>query len=245
MTETRKAGRPLRVLIADDNSIVRVGLEQILSTLDDVTLVGSASNGREAVELGAALNPDVCLLDVRMPEMDGIEAARTLAQNSSVLMLTHSEESEIVQAAVLAGARGYIVYSELDPLSLEQSIRTVVGGGLLLSDIAANAFVGTLSSTGMTAANSGSTTITVPSAGPAVPLMDAPAKGSAPFGLSAREKEVMELAADGMTNKDIAAALFLSEKTVKNHINRIFTKLSAATRAEAVSVWLRTVGLSA
>lgn len=213
----------LRVLIADDNRVVRMGLEQIIDSSDGLELVGSACDGQEAIDLGERLRPDVCLLDVRMPRRDGVSAARELSQITTVVMLTHSEESEIIEDALEAGAKGYVVYHELDVEGLSHALRSVVRGSMLMSSTAADVILSNHTRRKQT----GSEHIPEHSG------------GSAPFGLSRREHEVMELAADGLTNRQIAQRLFLSEKTVKNHINRIFSKLDVANRAEAVSVWFK------
>lgn len=230
----------LRILIADDNSVVRVGLEHIIKALDDFELVAVAADGAEAIERGRETSPDICLLDVRMPGTDGIAAAAELSKISTVVMLSHSEETEIIKAAMKAGARGYVVYSEFDVENFVHNLRSVAAGSFLISQTAAGAFLppepggeALLSPTDDLTAGS------EPTAAVAVPVIG----GSAPFGLSEREREVMELIADGLTNRAIADALFLSEKTVKNHVNHIFAKLSVTTRAEAVSIWLRTVAI--
>lgn len=214
------------VLIADDNAIVRAGLRLVLDSLDGLEIIGEASDGDEAVKLSQQLHPDIALLDVRMPHMNGIEAAREISQICPTVMLTHSEDHEIIQQSISAGARGYVVYEELDATTLDSSIRLVLQGGLLLSASAASALTKTLSKTD----DLSNTT----------PRLNG---GRSPFGLSSREQEIITLAANGQKNKEIADALFLSEKTVKNHINRIFSKMDASNRAEAVSVWLRSVEL--
>ena len=126
----------LRVLIADDNRVVRMGLEQIIDSSDGLELVGSACDGQEAIDLGERLRPDVCLLDVRMPRRDGVSAARELSQITTVVMLTHSEESEIIEGALEAGAKGYVVYHELDVEGLSHALRSVVRGSMLMSSTA-------------------------------------------------------------------------------------------------------------
>lgn len=216
---------PIRVLVADDNHVVRLGLEQLLHSISGVELVGAAADGAEALELAQTCQPDICLLDVRMPVMNGIEAARRLSAEHKVVMLTHSEDSENVTAAIDAGAHGYMIYHEIDVDYLHQSLMSVIGGGMLVSATASTALMARATSA------------------PAAPAVEVADQGhSEPgdtLGLSRREVEVMDLIAEGLNNRAIAQAFFLSEKTVKNHVNRIFTKLDAATRAEAVSIWLR------
>ena len=245
----------LRVLIADDNPIVRMGHERIIEASPDLELVGSAEDGAQAIELSADAQPDICLLDLRMPGTNGIEAAQALATTYAVVMLTHSEESEVITAAMRAGARGYLIHSDLEIEHLSSALRTVAAGGLLFSPSATAVFSSAFGSA-TSQASSGSdgpspamngTAKTVVQSGPLVGTRlhgDATALFGARvdeqgFGLTRREKEVMDLIAEGYTNKRIATTFFLSEKTVKNHVNSIFSKLSVTSRAEAVSLWLR------
>lgn len=258
MSEAPEAG-PLRILIADDNSVVRVGLEHIIRALEGFELVASAANGTEAIELARETRPDVCLLDVRMPGGDGITAARALSQDSTVVMLTHSDEPEVIRSALAAGAQGYVVYSELEVDALVHNLQSVVAGSLLVSKTAASALLTAPPTDASTEEPAEETaqalvaavetegptvTVTAPSTASRRVAERTTAGGTAPFNLSAREREIMELIAEGLTNPVIASTLFLSEKTVKNHVNHIFAKLNVATRAEAVSVWLRTVVLA-
>jgi DNA-binding NarL/FixJ family response regulator len=208
---------PLRLLVADDNPVVRAGMSNLLATVPGLSVVGSAADGREALALVDHLRPDLALLDVRMPQVDGIAVAQAIAATVPVLMLTHSDEPEVIAAALAAGARGYVVHSEFDVDEIVAAIRTVAAGGVHLSPAA-----GRMLARSVSAAR--------------------PVAGSAPrrtWGLSQREQEVMDHIAEGRTNGEIARTCFLSEKTVKNHVNRIFAKLCVSSRAEAVSVWLR------
>jgi DNA-binding NarL/FixJ family response regulator len=202
----------IRVLVADDNAVIRGGLCSLLETLDDVEVVGEAGTGQEAIERTQLLDPDVVLLDVRMPVLDGVSAAATIAGRARVLMLTYSDEPEIVTAAIRAGASGYLVHGTFDPDELGTAIRTVNDGGSLLS----------------------------PDAVPGVfeALRQAPVRDDDRHGLTDREREVMELVARGRANAEIGQTLFISAKTVKNHINHIYAKLGATQRAEAIAVWL-------
>jgi DNA-binding NarL/FixJ family response regulator len=155
-----------------------------------------------------------------MPQVDGIAVAQSIAATVPVLMLTHSDEPEVIASALAAGARGYVVHSEFDVDEIVSAVRTVAGGGVHLSPAAGSILA-------QAAARSmGSAAVTA----------DSPVQT---WGLSAREQEVMDLIADGKTNGQIAKECFLSEKTVKNHVNRIFAKLMVTSRAEAVSLWLR------
>jgi DNA-binding NarL/FixJ family response regulator len=232
-----EAGSRLRVLLADDNPLVRLGLSNLLETCPEIAVVGVASNGREAVELATRALPDVVLLDVRMPEVDGIAAAAALSPRTAVLMLTHSDSPDVVSAALRAGARGYVVHTEIEVEELIVAIRTVARGGTYLSPTAGSAVTDYIlaGGAGQGAGPPGGDG-RPPPGGPALP----PVAGA--HDLSPREVEVMGLVAQGLTNRQIAAQYFLSEKTVKNHINRIFAKLAVASRAEAVSLWLRPGG---
>jgi DNA-binding NarL/FixJ family response regulator len=201
----------IRVGIADDNAVVRMGIRSLLATTDDLEVVGEAGDGAAAVALARAKKPDVMLLDVRMPKQDGVTAAVEVAAETAVVMLTYSESPEVIAASVQAGARGYLVHGQFTEVELISAIRMAARG------------LGTFSAQAMTAL-----------ANPT------PSRASlaARFGLSDREADVMELISQGAANSEIARALFISEKTVKNHINRIFAKLAANNRGHAVSLWL-------
>lgn len=217
----------IRVLIADDNSIVRMGLEHLLGTVDFVEIIASVENGALAVEVANAQRPDLCLLDVRMPVMNGIEAAREIAQVCKVLMLTHSEDAENVTAAMAGGASGYVIYDELETEYLQYTLRSVMAGAMIVSPSASSAL--------LLQHKEENSSQSLPSQSETAG--HPPANDN--FGLSKREIEVMGLVADGLNNRQIADTFFLSEKTVKNHINRIFGKMDVSSRAEAVSVWLK------
>lgn len=204
----------LRVLVADDNAVIRAGLVSLLSLDEGLSVVAEASDGEQAVRLADELRPDVVLLDVRMPRMDGIEAARVLGSRFPVLMLTYSDEPDIVHRALAAGARGYLIHGSFDTAALGQAVRGTVSGKSYLSPDAA--------------------TVLVDGARGAAPTPP----GRVSFGLSEREGEIMDLIAAGLTNGEIAKRLFLAEKTVKNHINRVFARMGARTRGEAIANWL-------
>ncbi|WP_421734650.1 response regulator [Cellulomonas sp.] len=202
------------VVIVDDNAVIRMGLRSLLDASHRIRVVGEASDGEEAVRVVRATLPDVVLLDVRMPRRDGVQVAAEVRQWCKILMLTYSDAPEIVRAAVDAGASGYLVHGEFASHELERSILAVADGSFLLSPLAAEALRTTW----------------------AIPAATAPERPD--VGLSERQREVMELIAAGRTNGEIAATCYLSEKTVKNHVNHIFARLGVRTRAEAVSVWL-------
>lgn len=217
----------IRVVIADDNGIVRMGLESLLAATDSVEVVASVEHGSLAVKAVEEFKPDLCLLDVRMPVMNGIEATKTIAKQCKVLMLTHSEDVENVTAAIANGASGYVIYSELNTDYIYQTMQSVLAGAMVMSPTASSALL----SPAPTLEQHPDKTANEPG--------NAPSSLADDFGLSRREAEVMALVADGLNNRQIAETFFLSEKTVKNHINRIFAKMNVASRAEAVSIWLK------
>lgn len=206
----------IRVLIADDNPVILVGLEALLSSHDAIDVVATADNGRDAVRAADEHSPDVVLLDVRMPLMDGIETAERLSDTAQVLMLTYSDTDDVIVRAIQAGASGYLVHGRFDPGELVDAVRTVATGGTVLSPAVAPTVFSALRTR----------TEFVP--------VD-PVQGVTP-----REREIMTLISQGLANREIAAELFVTEKTVKNHVNNIYSKLGVRTRAEAISLWLGT-----
>ncbi|PZT68685.1 DNA-binding response regulator [Streptomyces sp. SW4] len=243
---------PLRVVVADDNPVVRAGLTALLSGRDDITVVAEAADGREACEAARLHRPDLVLLDVRMPGVDGIAALPYLVGIAPVMMLTYSGESEIVREALRLGAGGYLVHGEFTAEQLVTAVRDTTRGRPHVTPTAAGALLAQLreDSAGSATAHASVPEITPPGTEDAAPLSQLqPSVGQsservdgarARFRLSAREAEIMDLIASGMTNQQIAAACFISEKTVKNHINRIFAKLHSTSRSEAAAKWLGT-----
>jgi DNA-binding NarL/FixJ family response regulator len=286
-------------VVADDNPVVRAGLTVLLSGRDDLQVVAQASDGRQAYELAQWHHPDVILLDVRMPGVDGISALPHLVRIAPVLMMTYSREAEIVHESLRLGAGGYLVHGEFTADQLVAAVRDIRAGHAPFSHTAAGALLATMraggpeggepppplpdglgtaftgpgyqpspyrpSATAHTTSGQSpqkpSTGARLPGAGhvtgseqhPSTPLLSqanmaqsssSAAAGEASrgiaAGLSQREVEVMDLIASGMTNQQIAATCFISEKTVKNHINRIFAKLHAGSRSEAIARWLGT-----
>lgn len=233
----------LRVLVADDNPVVRAGLTALLSGHDDITVVGEASDGREAQEAAQRHRPDVILLDVHMPGVDGLTALPHLTPLAPVLMLTYSGEPETTLEALRRGAAGYLVHGEFTVDQLLTAVRDASRGRPHVSPTATEALLGHLRGSGATAHAA------TPNASPneasysrTSSQLQRTMGQSTPLGahLSAREAEIMDLIATGLTNQQIAAACFISEKTVKNHINRIFAKLHSTSRAEATAKWLGT-----
>ena len=203
---------PVRVVVADDNPVVLRGLVAILSASPGVRVVGEASDGRRAVEVVRGTRPDVVLLDVQMPGEDGLSAARALAGEFRVVMLTYDEHPDVVAAALAAGAQGYLVHGRFGAEELLRAVRGTVDGESHLSP-----------SVAVHAVRHARAQLS--------PLVVGDAHGLAP-----REVEIMDLVIAGRSNAAIAATLYLSEKTVKNHLTRIFAKLGAHNRTEATAV---------
>ncbi|WP_424884753.1 response regulator [Streptomyces sp. SAI-126] len=234
---------PVRIVVADDNPVVRAGLTALLSGHADITVVAEAADGREAYEAASRHRPDVVLLDVRMPGVDGITALPYLVPIAPVLMLTYSGEPRTVQEALRGGADGYLVHGEFTVDQLVEAVRDTVRGRTHLTPTAAGALV-----TQLRDANAHVDPHLPPPVNP-IPLkglsqlqssVGQSSSDRSRSQLSAREAEIMDLIASGMTNQQIAAACFISEKTVKNHINRIFAKLHSTSRSEAAAKWLGT-----
>jgi two-component system, NarL family, response regulator LiaR len=203
---------PIHILLCDDHPIVRDGLSAILSTQDDFEVVGEASTGTEAVQKAVALKPDVILLDLEMPELDGAEALKQIriaCPTARAIVFTAFDTDERIVAAVQAGAHGYLLKG-VPRDELFKAIRVVSEGGSLLQPIIASKLLNHVRTRHEDATD-------------AEPLTD-------------REKEVLALLAQGKSNKEIAAALVISERTVKFHVSAIMGKLGAGNRTEAVSI---------
>ncbi|MFF4487191.1 response regulator [Streptomyces sp. NPDC001544] len=233
---------PLRIVVADDNPVVRAGLTALLSSREDTTVVAEAADGREACAAARRHRPDVVLLDVRMPGVDGLTALPDLVRLAPVMMLTYSHESETVREAVRLGAVGYLVHGEFTVEQLVKAVRDTTAGRPHFTPSAASA----LAATGLPCSPASAHAVMQL---PAVQGQIAHSGLSqlqsyvgqstrSQFRLSTREAEIMDLIATGMNNQQIAAACFISEKTVKNHINRIFAKLQSTSRSQAAAKWL-------
>ncbi|MEU2929015.1 response regulator transcription factor [Streptomyces sp. NPDC007251] len=234
------AAPPLRLLVADDNPVVRAGLTALLSGREDTTVVAEATDGREAYEAALRHRPDVILLDVRMPGVDGISALPHLVRLAPVMMLTYSHETETVREALRLGAGGYLVHGEFTTEQLVRAVRDVREGRPHVTPGAAKALL-----TELRGSATAQPDRQVPDFFGEIPLQPLSQVQSSMgksfrsrFRLSTREAEIMDLIASGMTNQQIAAACFISEKTVKNHINRIFAKLQSSSRSQAAAKWL-------
>jgi len=209
----------IRALIADDQRVVRDGLSMLVSLIDDVEIVGLASDGTEAVRLAEEHRPDVILMDLRMPGVDGATATaqvRERLRGTQVLVLTTYADEAAILAALRAGALGYLT-KDASAEQIEAAVRAVHAGQTHLDPAVQARLVATV--TGL-------------AEGPAPD--QAGRAGPPPAGLTSREAEVLTLLASGLSNAEIAQRLFLSNATVKTHINRIFAKTGARDRAQAV-----------
>ena len=204
----------ISVLLADDQALVRGGFKLILDAQDDIEVVAEASNGRQAIEEATRFHPDVVLMDVRMPELDGISATRTIVAEglaARVLVLTTFDEDRIVYDAMKAGASGFLLKTA-PPNQLVDAVRTIASGEALLAPSVTRRLVEDF--------------VRRPPPGEEKPERLA--------SLTEREQEVLTLIARGLSNGEIAAKLFLSGATVKTHVNRILSKLELRDRVQAV-----------
>ncbi|MBQ1049939.1 response regulator transcription factor [Micromonospora sp. C51] len=214
----------IEVMLVDDNPIVRMALRGYLSSAEDITVVGEAPDGRSAVTMAARLRPDVTLLDHRMPIADGLSVVSQLTEHSRILVLTSDDADELIAGMLRGGARGYLVHGEFDPAELLRAVRAVAGGQGWLSPRSASVTISVLREQAAREEEDAERT------------QHAQARRAA-FGLTPREQEVMALLCAGHANAAIARRLLLTEKTVKNHLANIFTKLHATNRTEAVVRW--------
>ncbi|WP_433217177.1 response regulator [Microtetraspora malaysiensis] len=205
----------IRVLLADDQPLIRMGLRALLSSEPDIEVVGEAADGGEAVAMAADLLPDVVMMDVRMPVLDGIEATRRIAGDPRlatvrVVILTMFELDEYVFRGLRAGAGGFLV-KDSDPAQLLQAVRVVAAGDALLSPGVTRRLIAEYAGRVVDA--------------PATPDLDV---------LTEREREVVALVAAGLSNQEIAERMVVSPATAKTHVSRAMTKLSARDRAQLV-----------
>jgi len=206
----------IRVLLADDQSLIRAGFRILLETADDIEVVAEAADGAQAVHLARSSRADVVLMDIRMPNVDGIEATTRIAADEDlagvkVIILTTFESDENVYHAIRAGASGFLV-KDSEPAELLQAVRVVARGDALLSPSVTRRLITDLASR---------------------PARPAPT-GRELDGLTEREREVLALVAGGLSNDEIAASLVVSPLTAKTHVSRIMTKVNARDRAQLV-----------
>jgi DNA-binding NarL/FixJ family response regulator len=202
----------IRVLVADDQSMVRAGFRMLLAGEDDIEVVAEAGNGREAVDKAARFHPDVVLMDIRMPELDGLQATRRILaadKSARILVLTTFDLDEYVYEALRAGASGFVLKDD-SPEQLIAAIRTVADGAALLSPTITKRVIQKFAR--------------MPRPAPPKELDD----------LSERERDVFRLMARGLSNGEIAQELFISETTVKTHVTHILQKLNLRDRVQAV-----------
>lgn len=205
----------IRIALVDDQAMVRAGFRMILETEPDFTVVGEAADGAEAIDLVARANPDVVLMDVRMPRMDGVEATRHIVASGSgarVLMLTTFDLEDHVYAALRAGASGFLL-KDAPAQQLVDAVRVVAAGDALLAPSVTRMLIDEVSRR---------------------PTVDSGAVAPGLADLTERELEVLRLMARGMSNAEIAADLYLGEATVKTHVGRVLTKLDLRDRVQAV-----------
>jgi DNA-binding NarL/FixJ family response regulator len=212
----------IRVLVADDQELIRTGLRMILNAQADIEVVGEAADGQEAVSLARALRPDVCLFDIRMPKMDGIQATEALAGDGvedpiPIVIITTFDLDEYVYGALRAGARGFLL-KDAGPDLLVQAIHAAAEGDALVAPSVTARLLATFAASERTQ----------PPVQPIVPL-------------TAREEEVLAEVARGRTNAEISEDLFISLSTVKTHIASLMTKLAARNRVE-VAMWAYDTG---
>jgi DNA-binding NarL/FixJ family response regulator len=227
----------IRVLLADDQALVRAGFRMLLEASEDICVVGEAANGGAAVAMAAELRPDVVLMDLRMPEVDGLTATKRISNDARlggvrVVVLTTFDDDEHVFGALRAGASGFLV-KDVEPEELLQAVRVVARGDALLAPSVTRSLIAafTTGRAGPGAAD-----------GPAGPSADRRAarpraEPGAPPGLATltgREREVVALVAEGLSNDEIAARLVVSPLTAKTHVSRAMTKLAARDRAQLV-----------
>jgi DNA-binding NarL/FixJ family response regulator len=208
---------PIRVLVADDQRVVREGLGTLLGLITGIEVVGTAADGNEALALASQLRPDVVLMDLRMPRCDGIEATRRLRQHDAgikVLVLTTYADDRSVIDALRAGARGYLT-KDAGAAEIRQALERVTAGQPAIDPAVQQHLLDAIAASG--------------------PRHGAEPTPQFPAGLTAREAEVLTLIAQGLSNSEIASRLMVSEPTVKSHINHLFAKTGVRDRAQAVT----------
>ena len=208
---------PIRVVLADDQALVRAGFRSLLDAQDDIEVVGEASSGDEAVGLASELSPDLVLMDIRMPGMDGLAATRAIAEDErladvKIVVLTTFGLDEYVFEAIRSGASGFLV-KDTEPDELVQAVRVVAGGDALLSPSVTRQLLAEFAS-----------------------RAKEPIQATGLEELTEREREIVALVGEGLSNQEIAARLFVSPATAKTHVSRAMGKLGARDRAQLVVI---------
>ena len=204
----------ITVVVVDDNPMVRAGLRALLDIADGIEVVAEAADGLAGLAAVTRHRPTVTLLDHRMPVADGLDMLERISEQTRVLMLTSDGSSEVVQRALARGAQGFVTHAELQPGELARAVREVAAGRGWLSPDAAGVAVGRLRA-----------------------RAEAEAATRVRFGLTRRERELVELLVEGLSNAEIARRLVVAEKTVKNHLNHVYAKLGVTSRGQAVALW--------
>ncbi|MFJ9083608.1 response regulator [Streptomyces sp. NPDC102340] len=225
-SRTFSADRPIRILLLDDHEVVRRGLRDLLGAEPDMTVVGEAATAAQALARGPALRPDVAVLDVRLPDGDGITICRelrVLIPDVSCLMLTSFDDDDALLDAIMAGAGGYVL-KQIKGSDLVSAVRTVAAGESMLDPATTARLMRSLR--GPEQGRSGATD-------------DAGAPVAEGVELTDRERDILALVGEGLTNRQIGRRLFLSEKTVKNNISRLLAKLGVERRIQAAVIATR------
>jgi DNA-binding NarL/FixJ family response regulator len=228
----------IRVLLADDQALIRAGFRVLLEAADDIEVIGDAVNGDQAVELARAKRPDVILMDIRMPGTDGLAATRQLAadpdlNDTKVVILTTFETDEYVYQAIRAGASGFLV-KDAEPEELIRAVRVAHQGEALLSPSVTRRLIASIASPASPANHAGAAANANASGLAASAAKEAHRASLAR--LTEREREVLALVAQGLSNEEIAARLYLSPLTTKTHVSHIMTKLTVRDRAQLVVI---------
>ena len=239
--ENMENNEVIRIAIADDQELVRAGFAMVINSQKDMQVVSQASNGLQMVELSKSQNPDIILMDVRMPVMDGLEATRKILQqktneNTKIIILTTFDLDEYVMAAIHAGASGFLL-KDTEPETLLNSIRTVYQGNAIIAPTATKRLIETMIQQGKVATNIAAEkqkNYTTPSNSHSAATQNYNNANSVIPELTDREREVLIEIAHGLSNQEIASKLFISLPTVKTHVAHILGKIDARDRVQAV-----------
>lgn len=213
----------IRVLLVDDQTLIRQGIRMLLSTEKDIQVIGEAANGKEALAQVEGLQPDVILMDVRMPEVDGVSATREIVSrwpSLGVIILTTFDDEEYIFEGLRAGARGYLL-KDIRSEEMAEAIRIVAGGGALIQPSITRKVLSEFTRLSPPAPQDS----TYPTAAP---------QGHSPDDLTERELDVLMAIANGLSNREIAAKLVITEGTVKNHVSNLISKLNVRDRTQAL-----------